>query len=64
MGAAAVTGLIWRSTGTLFSVYLAVLSIDDSLSFQNSAGVKSMAITSGLLTVGAAGWSWVKVQLL
>ncbi|GAA6013974.1 hypothetical protein JCM11491_003474 [Sporobolomyces phaffii] len=42
MGAAAVTGLIWRST----------------------AGVKSMAITSGLLTVGAAGWSWIKMQLL
>ncbi|GAA5879734.1 hypothetical protein JCM16303_004154 [Sporobolomyces ruberrimus] len=42
MGAAAVTGLIWRST----------------------AGIKSMAITSGLLTVGAAGWSWAKVQLL
>ncbi|GAA5994456.1 hypothetical protein JCM5350_007041 [Sporobolomyces pararoseus] len=42
MGAAAVTGLVWRST----------------------AGIKSMAITSGLLTAGAAGWSWVKVQLL
>ncbi|GAA5829970.1 hypothetical protein JCM3766R1_006720 [Sporobolomyces carnicolor] len=42
MGAAAATGLIWRST----------------------AGIKSMAITSGLLTIGAAGWSWFKVQLL
>ncbi|GAA6059987.1 hypothetical protein JCM10212_001336 [Sporobolomyces blumeae] len=42
MTAAALTGLIWRST----------------------AGVKPMVITSGLLTVGAAGWSWVKVQLL
>ncbi|GAA5926855.1 protein transporter TIM23 [Sporobolomyces koalae] len=42
MSAAALTGLIWRST----------------------AGIKSMAITSGLLTVGAAGWSWAKVQLL
>ncbi|GAA5895721.1 protein transporter TIM23 [Sporobolomyces salmoneus] len=42
MGAAAVTGLIWRST----------------------AGLKSMAITSGLLTVGAAGWSYAKLQLL
>ncbi|GAA5883564.1 hypothetical protein JCM3774_001742 [Rhodotorula dairenensis] len=42
MAAAAMTGLIWRST----------------------AGVKSMVVTSGLLTVGAAGWSWFKMQLL
>ncbi|GAA5970730.1 hypothetical protein JCM21900_003292 [Sporobolomyces salmonicolor] len=42
MTAAALTGLIWRST----------------------AGVKSMVITSGLLTVGAAGWSYAKLQLL
>ncbi|GAA5998513.1 protein transporter TIM23 [Rhodotorula paludigena] len=42
MTAAALTGLIWRST----------------------AGVRPMVITSGLLTAAAAGWSWVKVQLL
>ncbi|KAG0655997.1 hypothetical protein C6P46_000511 [Rhodotorula mucilaginosa] len=42
MAAAALTGLIWRST----------------------AGIKSMVVTSSLLTVGAAGWSWFKVQLL
>ncbi|GAA5990048.1 hypothetical protein JCM10908_005796 [Rhodotorula pacifica] len=42
MTAAALTGLIWRST----------------------AGVKSMVVTSSLLTVGAAGWSWFKMQLL
>lgn len=29
-----------------------------------TAGVKSMVITSGLLTVGAAGWSALKMQLL
>ncbi|BGP17768.1 hypothetical protein JCM10213_001730 [Rhodosporidiobolus nylandii] len=32
--------------------------------WRSTAGVKSMAITSGLLTVGAAGWSWVKMKFL
>ncbi|GAA6032106.1 hypothetical protein JCM8097_007076 [Rhodosporidiobolus ruineniae] len=32
--------------------------------WRSTAGVKSMVITSGLLTAGAAGWSWVKVQFL
>ncbi|GAA6003775.1 hypothetical protein JCM10207_003592 [Rhodosporidiobolus poonsookiae] len=42
MTAAALSGLIWRST----------------------AGVKPMIITSGILTAGAAGWSWLKLQFL
>lgn len=29
-----------------------------------TAGIKSMVVTSSLLTVGAAGWSWFKMQLL
>ncbi|GAA5832324.1 hypothetical protein JCM11251_006410 [Rhodosporidiobolus azoricus] len=32
--------------------------------WRSTAGVKSMVITSGLLTAGAAGWSWVKLQFL
>ncbi|GAA5820643.1 hypothetical protein JCM3770_003564 [Rhodotorula araucariae] len=32
--------------------------------WRSTAGVKPMVITSGLLTAAAAGWSWVKVQLL
>ncbi|GAA5983904.1 hypothetical protein JCM11641_006417 [Rhodosporidiobolus odoratus] len=32
--------------------------------WRSTAGVKSMAITSGLLTLSAAGWSYVKVQFL
>ncbi|GAA5888655.1 hypothetical protein JCM6882_009036 [Rhodosporidiobolus microsporus] len=32
--------------------------------WRSTAGVKSMVVTSGLLTAGAAGWSWVKVQFL
>ncbi|GAA5915009.1 hypothetical protein JCM3775_005303 [Rhodotorula graminis] len=32
--------------------------------WRSTAGVKPMVVTSGILTAAAAGWSWVKVQLL
>lgn len=68
MIAGAATGALWKCTGTSQTEYVSGQMTLANLSFAPStlyiAGIQPMIITSGLLTVGAAGWTITKQQFL